>query len=378
MALLAPILAGQTTATVKGKITDLLNYGLGMGQGDGLASWGAARTKLNTLAGQVDGQTFADREAGSSVRSKINALIPALGLDLNATMLLDFTKNRYWIGGPSAAPAVVRQTRKFDFNDAGVLTEYAPNVLARNSQGALLERAGTNIARMSDRPNASPWSASRMTVAPDVAVAPDGTQSADNLIPGLGQSGYIRQNAASTFSVGETYTWSCFIRSSGISEWNMLTTASTIVDNATVRFSLLTGTVSSVQGDVINSGIIDVGGGWYRAWFSFVAGVASGIIQTGTLGSGESDGVKGAYLWGSQIDVGPTPTSYIPTTTAAADRAADLLTIPLGTWYGNGQGQLLLDGTPTAPAIANNALDVCASLWAAGKTRLGKLAWVPA
>ncbi|OIN85804.1 MAG: hypothetical protein AUJ12_07635 [Alphaproteobacteria bacterium CG1_02_46_17] len=43
-------------------------------------------------------------------------------------------------------------------------------------------------------------------------------------------------------------------------------------------------------------------------------------------------------LFGPQVEQGSFPTSYIPTTTAAVTRAADVLTMPTGSWYNQSAG----------------------------------------
>ena len=57
------------------------------------------------------------------------------------------------------------------------------------------------------------------------------------------------------------------------------------------------------------------------------------------------------YLWGRVIEAGAFPTSYIPTTTATATRAADVASIAgsnFSSWYNQTEGTLYWEGDPFA------------------------------
>ena len=51
----------------------------------------------------------------------------------------------------------------------------------------------------------------------------------------------------------------------------------------------------------------------------------------------------GVYAWGMQIEAASFATSYIPTTTAAVTRAADVLTIPTGSWFDSSKGSAIAE-----------------------------------
>jgi hypothetical protein len=58
-----------------------------------------------------------------------------------------------------------------------------------------------------------------------------------------------------------------------------------------------------------------------------------------TAGSG-----TGLYIWGAQFEVGAFPTSYIPTTTAAVTRSADVASVnTLSPWYNASEGTLFAE-----------------------------------
>jgi hypothetical protein len=94
-----------------------------------------------------------------------------------------------------------------------------------------------------------------------------------------------------------------------------------------------------------------INNGWYRCSISVAATISTtggaGVSLSTTLATGlevyTGDGTSGAILWGAQLETGTFPTSYIPTTTAAATRAADVATMigdNFSNWYNPTAGTL--------------------------------------
>jgi hypothetical protein len=89
-----------------------------------------------------------------------------------------------------------------------------------------------------------------------------------------------------------------------------------------------------------SAGIESLGDGWYRCWIVVTATAASNGFRVYPMtGAGaaaylyEGDGTSGLYIWGAQLEAASFPSSYIPTTTASATRAADVLTYTAGVSY---------------------------------------------
>jgi hypothetical protein len=88
-----------------------------------------------------------------------------------------------------------------------------------------------------------------------------------------------------------------------------------------------------------------------------VAGATAGtniiayLISTGTTTNYTGDGTSGIYIWGAQLEAGSFPTSYIPTTTTALTRAADVASVnTLSPWFNAAEGTLyvqFLNGVDT-------------------------------
>ena len=196
---------------------------------------------------------------------------------------------------------------------AGAMTTFAANALRRTDRGVLIEEARTNLfVRSREFDNAS-WakSAGGTGVAPIVtanaAVAPDGTMTADQIVFDQGAGGvtgdqsFISQVAA--FTGGATYAASIWLRSN---------TPCTL---------LMRGVADSLYT------VLNVTTAWTRFWVAEVA--ASGAMRVGLRGATASSQTATVEAWEGQLELGASPSSNIPTTTAAATRAADNPDAPL-------------------------------------------------
>ena len=131
-------------------------------------------------------------------------------------------------------------------------------------------------------------------------------------------------------------------------------------------FNLLTG-AASLRG-AVSANMKSLGGGVYRcsATFNLGAGASGSAGRTVlALASGEGagaevfagDGVSGVWFRNVQTEVGATPSSYIPTTSAAATRAAESPHIDVSAdWYNPAGGTLFVE------AIAPNSAQAFARI----------------
>jgi hypothetical protein len=137
----------------------------------------------------------------------------------------------------------------------------------------------------------------------------NGTSSTHNL-----------QSTALTFTSGITYTTSVYFKA-GTNNFVQLRMTSGI-GSPYANFNISTGVAGTTT--ATSSAIVSVGGGWYRASMTYVASASASaalgifIITSNTASSAETNTLATSiYLYGSQIEIGSTANTYIPTTTTA-------------------------------------------------------------
>ena len=178
---------------------------------------------------------------------------------------------------------------------------------------AVRKSSTTNLIPYSE--DLSQWTTFRSSVALNQIISPDGTLSADKIIQELGQtnSGGVFANTQTLLNT-TVYTYSVFLKAGG---YNLA--CFRVNDNQYAWFDLSDGTVGSlVRGE--NSSIENHKNGWYRCSFTFTTTTTLGkphiyiADSDGSLVLSGSDGVKGIYAWGAQLEQQTQAETYAKTT----------------------------------------------------------------
>jgi hypothetical protein len=185
-----------------------------------------------------------------------------------------------------------------------------------NSTG-LIEPSPYNLITYSEQFDNAAWGGFRSVITANNTTAPDGNTTADKLAQqsGVTDAGGVIQNV--TLSIGTSYTYSYYVKAGGYN-WTYLRVDDG-ANNYFVWFNLSTGVVGSIIGSA-TAYITNSGNGWYRCNLTFTStgtsGRAFGYIanSNGTDQVPSSDGVKGIYIWGAQLEAGTSAKEYFPTT----------------------------------------------------------------
>ena len=166
-------------------------------------------------------------------------------------------------------------------------------------------------------------------------LAPDGSFTADLLSAGSSATGIVAaRQTGFTFSDSGKYTVSVWAKA-GDHDYVELSNKDNSASGRTYAqtFNLSTGATGASGGTVDASGMEKYHGGWYRCYATFTGSSSDGefyiksrsdnAVSTETaMTSGH-----GIYIWGAQIENKAYRTSYIPVTTVAVSRTADVCTI---------------------------------------------------
>jgi len=200
--------------------------------------------------------------------------------------------------------------------------------------GIIVEAASTNLLLQSNSFENASWTKTNIaTITANTQTAPTNTLAAESIVPTTtsGQHSLVQQFNASALS-GEIYTISTFVKANGYN-FVRLQFEGTAAGTGYAFFDLSTGLVASSSGLYATPDVEKLKNGWYRVSITRQL-VASGTLSAGIYvqstdnqtGSWAGNGTSGIILYGSQAELKPKMTSYIPTTTTTAPRAAEVIT----------------------------------------------------
>jgi len=216
----------------------------------------------------------------------------------------------------------------------------------------LVEPSAQNITTNSEVISGSPTGAS---IDANVAVSPDGSTTADKLKEGssLGLhslGGVVGGSLGGTVD-SSPYRISIFAKADGRNQFTFFDNNQTGAGAGSSTFNLSNGTATG-------TGVIqNYGNGWYRCIIScakIAATSANALIRLLDAGGNQSyqgNGTSGILFWGKQLETGSVATSYIPTTTAAVTRSADIIRkTNIASLIGQSEGTVYFEVEVTAEA----------------------------
>jgi len=243
------------------------------------------------------------------------------------------------------------------------------------NEGILHEsEARTNLMTSSGDLDGTGW-AGTMTRGAVTSGSPFGTYQTISPVSSGGDLGTAQRNqVGKTLTLGATYVGWALVKYSAGSGWfdiNMYDTGDT---SKRAYFDVQNGAVGTKDAANIDHGMVDYGDGWWLCWASADAASTSGGSRyevpngDGVVTCTATDVI---LIAGTQYELGSTPSSYIPTTTATATRAAETLTVPAANLpYNSTNVSIQMDGKMT---YADNGLtpgvgggEVSFLLWKSG------------
>lgn len=225
------------------------------------------------------------------------------------------------------------------WNGIGLLTQVGTDVarfdhepVSRTPRGLLLEGSRTNQALHSADWTQAFWQKTDVTVTTSSGTTPDGTNSLNTVTEGVAGTALVRSSSV-TITSGATVTVSCFVKR-GNTDWLRVVgaSASPPVNGGQAWLNLSTGALGTVNalgtGTGVSTAVTPCGNGFYRVAVTYtVPSVTTALLylQSASTDASTTRVNNATYgVWGGQIGQAPFASSYIPTTSATATRAAGL------------------------------------------------------
>lgn len=279
-------------------------------------------TMTKSTAAQIVNNSFYVGGYGSSA---VQHGLYVWGFQFNSGTLLPYTPSTTTFTGRSTTGTYYDKTGTLQTAAAGVARySYDPANLGAPPV-LLLEPARTNLLLGSQDFTNGAWGRTGTTVTQNAGASPSGATNAASLAKNA--DGYANIAQAATISAGAVCTASVYFKAGSLTRGSITVISGTT--DSRYWFDLTTGVVGGVfaaaTAGYVSSGIVAVSGGWYRCWLTVTA-QASTAVAYFYPDRGDSAVAGNVLIWGAQLELGSTPTSYIPTTTSQVTRAADTST----------------------------------------------------
>jgi len=295
----------------------------------------------------------------------IHAEDPSLVLDLQ------FQRDGAYSARRGPLPTFTRASAAWRVNSAGVIVpaavneariDYNPTTL--EARGLLIEEQRTNATIRSEEFEDAVWVKGSTTATANQTLSPDGTVDADSLSEVAVNSQHTLYCNTSSVTSGTAYTASIFLKKgtgATAPDWIGIGFLAGGFGTVRVAFNVSTGVVGSTTGS-ITAQVTQFANGWWRvavtatavataAWGTVVLNFTNNANTSAPIPTYVGQTTSDIFVWGAQFEAGAFATSYIPTTTAAVIRSADLCSITGGAFSGfwnASEGTLVFKGSKPA------------------------------
>ena len=299
--------------------------------------WLKRKTGSGTVEITVDGTTYVSAAVTSTWTRFSTTLTPSAGTNTPGIRLVTSGDAVYAWGAQLSDSASLDPYFPSYFTAPTAAAYYGPrrdfDASTLACKGLLVEEARTNLVLNSADFTQASWTKFNLNTSgtpawSNVAVSPDGTQTAEKLIANTTNAAHWVGGSA-TITNGVAYTVSAYVKSGA--DAGDYTFASLYDCNASTYIIVNLTSGAFVSGTASTYAITPVGNGWYRlsvtATASSTTGYARVYLYDGTNTNFVGNDAKGIYAWGVQLELGSFATSYIPTGAATATRNADVATV---------------------------------------------------
>ena len=273
------------------------------------------RNNAQTIGIQGDVDLSAGTITASNYGSPISVLTPTITSVGNGWF-------RCTVGGALSATTETLRLgilRNFTGNDTDGIIVWG----AQLNVGALQPYHSTTVKNLvgysQDFDNAA-WNKNGATITTDIVSAPDGSLTADKLIPDTSTGPhYVTPNPGIAFIVGQVVTYSVYAKAAELTFLQLIFTGiGPAASNLTAGFNLTTGIAGTPTAGSTSS-IVSVGNGWYRCSITVSVATAGTPTQqirpslnsSSTPSSYTGDGTSGIYIWGGQMSDSASLDPYV-------------------------------------------------------------------